>query len=225
MIAEALDSGFSPAAVLTTPAFEASAQGVALRQRLGRPAVLVEESLLSELADSDSPRGALAVITLRRCGIEQVPVHGNATFVFLDRIQDPGNLGAIARVAEAFGVHAMILAPGCVHPNHPRALRGSAGSLLRVPVTRGVTVGALNERLASVDPLWAGLVAHAGDPIPEQRPAGALVLVLGSEAHGLSKESEAMVSRRWRLPLSGRVESLNVAVAAGIALFALRHRG
>ena len=95
--------------------------------------------LLVELADADSPPGVAAVVHLPRGGPDTLPRRRGALWVFVDGLQDPGNLGALARVAEAAGAAGLALAPGTVHPNHPRALRGSAGSLLRLPVAVGVS--------------------------------------------------------------------------------------
>jgi TrmH family RNA methyltransferase len=144
--------------------------------------------------------------------------------LLLDGVQDPGNVGAIARVAEAFGARALALAPGCAHANHPRALRASAGSLLRLPTALDVTVEALDDRLAPARPTWAALATHAGDELGrggERRP---LVLALGAEHAGLSESVEHRARLRWTIPMAAPVESLNVAVAAGIALHTLASR-
>lgn len=193
-----------------------------LLSRLTAPPELVDEPILDSLCDADSPRGILAVAKLPRRGPEALPPTAAGTILFLDGIQEPGNLGAIARVGEAFGVRALALGAGCAHPNHPRALRASAGSLLRLPVAVGVEVQALERRLGDPRAGWIGLVARGGGP-PTPAPAGARrVLVLGSEGGGISATVDARLDERWTLPIQRPVESLNVAVAAGIALFASR---
>jgi TrmH family RNA methyltransferase len=210
--------------VLMTPEFGAGESGRRIARGLDRPPLTVAAELLDELADADSPRGVLAVARLPRGGADAAPREPDALYLYLDGVQEPGNLGAIARAAEAFGVAALLLAPGCAHPNHPRALRGSAGSLLRLPVGREVTTDALARRLAPLAPRWAGLDAHGGAPLPTERPNGCWVVALGAEGGGLSAETTARLDERWTIPIAGAVESLNVAVAAGIALHALRRR-
>ena len=222
LIGEALDLGLPLDPVLLSPRFAASEPGRSLRARLPRAPIEVEEPLLDRLADSDSPRGALAVARLPRAGAECLPRDAGGILVYLDGVQDPGNLGAVARVAEAFGAAGLALAPGSVHPNHPRALRASAGSLLRLPVALGATPEELTRLLR---PVWIGLVAHGGTP-PGAVEAGErggrpLLLAVGAEGPGLSATAERLCDRRWTIPLAGRVESLNLAVAVGIALHAL----
>lgn len=210
--------------VLMTPTFAAGEEGLRITGRLTRAPLIVTEELLDELADVDSPRGVLGVAQLPRGGVEAVPLAADGLYLYLDGVQEPGNLGAIARAAEAFGVAALLLAAGCAHPNHPRALRGSAGSLLRLPLGRELTTNELDRRLESLAPSWAGLEAHDGEALPERRPGGCWIVALGAEGGGLSEAVEARLHRRWTIPLSSEVESLNVAVAAGIALHAMRPR-
>ena len=131
-------------------------------------------------------------------------------------MQDPGNLGALARVAEAAGAAGLALSPGSAHPNHPRALRASAGSLLRLPVAVGVEAAALDRRLAPV-------AAHAGWPWSPRDGQdlwaaaldGALVLALGAEGPGLSPAPLARADLRLTIPVEPPVESLNATVAGG----------
>ena len=222
LIAEALDHGLELESLLLSPELAASAEGRALGTRLGRRPTEVDPSLLAELGDADSPRGALAVVALPRGGVEQLPCRTDGLYLYLDGVQDPGNLGAIARAAEAFGAAGLALAPGSVHPNHPRAQRAAAGSLLRLPVARDVAPDSLERHLARQRPRWAALVPRGGRPLPHQRPAGTLLLALGAEGAGLSPAVDAAAELRWTVPIEPPVESLNVAVAAAVALHALR---
>jgi TrmH family RNA methyltransferase len=164
----------------------------------------------------------LAVAELRRAGVDGLAEVGEGPFLFLGGVQDPGNLGAIARVAEAFGARALLLGDGTAHPNHPRALRASAGSLLRLPVAVGASAEGVTRRFPSSR--WAELAAHDGEPLPDRAPPGSWVLALGGERGRLGDNVRTLVERRWTIPLAAPVESLNVAVAAGIALYVLRAR-
>ena len=148
-----------------------------------------------------------------------------ASTSFLDGLQDPGNLGAVARVGGSLRRRARSpSAPGCVHPNHPRALRASAGSLLRLAVAVDAAAAAVDDRLGAGRSLWAALAAHGGGAPGSGGGRRPLVLALGAEGPGLSSAVEGRCAVRWTIPLAGRVESLNVAVAAAVALFALSRR-
>jgi TrmH family RNA methyltransferase len=223
LIVEAAVAGFDLESVLATPQFLAGAESRRLQGLLSRPPQAVSPTLLSELSDADSPRGALALTHLPRSCIEALPV-GDGIYLYLDGIQQPANLGALARVAEAAGVRAMILAPGSVHPNHPRALRASAGSLLRLPVAVGAEPAALARRLAARQPQWVALEPHEGVDLWQAKLSHNIVLVLGAEGPGLSAASAGLADLRLRVAMEPPVESLNVTVAAALVLFELRRR-
>ena len=226
LLAEALAAGLPLESVLATPRFLSGAEGRRLLAGLRRAPLEVDEERLAELCDADSPRGVLALARLPRAGAEALPPRPSGPVLYLDGLQDPGNLGAIARVAEAFAASGLALAPGCAHPNHPRALRASAGSLLRLPVAREVDVAALDQRLRAARPLWAALEAHGGAPPGRGAVRDrALVVALGAEGPGLSAPVARRCDLRWTLALAGGVESLNVAVAAAVTLYALRAGG
>jgi len=223
LLREALAARLPLDSVLVSPEVAEASESATWLQQLARPPLQVDAALLAELCDADAPRGVLAVARLPRGGVEALSPGTEALLLYLDGVQEPGNLGALARVAEAFGAEALVLAPGCCHPNHPRALRASAGSLLRLTVAVSASPAALDERCRSLDPAlrWLGLVAHDGAPLPHKRRSGSLVLAVGAERGAFSPEVDARLDERWTIPLHPPVESLNVAVAAGIALFAL----
>jgi TrmH family RNA methyltransferase len=220
LIGEALAAGLALDTVLATPAFLAGPDGPSLVGALAAPPIEVEAGLLDELADADSPRGILAVARLPRSGAAALPLVEDGVYVYAEGLQDPGNLGAVARVAEAAGAAGLALSPGTVHPNHPRALRGSAGSLLRLPVATEVAPEELAGHLRAVGPRWAALVPRGGEGLYAAPLArGALVLMLGAEGAGLSRELSARADLKLTIPMASGVESLNAAVAAALVLF------
>ncbi len=223
LIAEAAAAGVAMECVLGTPEFLAGAEGRRLQGLLDRPPQTASPALLNELADADSPRGTLALAHLPRPGLEGLPV-GDGVYLYLDGIQQPANLGALARVAEAAGSRGLALAPGSVHPNHPRALRASAGSLLRLPVAVNAAPAALALRLAPRRPRWIALEPRDGVDLWQAELPGNAVLALGAEGPGLSDESSRLADLHLRVVMEAPVESLNVTVAAALVLFELRRR-
>jgi len=224
LLAEALATDVPLRSVLASPEFLASEAGRALAERLPQPPLEVAGALLAELCDADAPRGVLAVAELPRPELAALPVSAGGVYVWAERLQDPGNLGALARALEAAGGTALALSPGCAHPNHPRALRGSAGSLLRLPVAPETGFDALLGHLAPAVPRALALVPSGGSPYDTVEAGGTLALALGSEGGGLSEEAVTRCDERVSVPLTGAVESLNVAVAAAVVLFELRRR-
>lgn len=224
LIGEALGAGLELGIVAATTAFVERPEGRRLIERLDRPPLLVAEALLDELTDSDSPRGILAVARPPRLSCRQLPVPAEGVVVLVAGVQDPGNLGAIARAAEAAGAAALALTAGTVNPNHPRSLRASAGSLLRLPTAVEVEVDELLRHLRPARPRLLALVAHGGVDLYEVELDGCIVLTIGAEGPGLDPSLAAAADQRVTIPLAAGVESLNVAVAAGVALFEIARR-
>lgn len=234
LVAEALAAGLVVEEVLAAPGyFDRSGEGRELRQVLAglpQPPVEVAPDVLADLADADAPKGLLAVARLPRGSVETLPAPGpdpaSAVYLYLEGLQDPGNLGAVARSAEAAGALGLVLGPGSAHPNHPRALRGSAGSLLRLPTALRVAPDELDRQLerAGARPRWVALVPRDGEVLWQADLAGPLVLAVGAEGPGLSGDLVDRADLRLTIPLAPPVESLNAAVAAALVLFEARRR-
>jgi len=224
LIAEAVAAGTELEAVLATPEFGLGAAARKLFPALPRPPLEIEPGLLDEVTDSDSPRGIVAVARLPRGGTAALPVTAGGVYLYLESLQEPGNLGALARVAEAAGCTAIALGPGSVHPNHPRALRGSAGSLLRLPVAVRASPDELDDHLGPIAPTWIALTPHGGRDLFAEDFEGTLVIALGSEGAGLSPALCDRAGMAVTIPLQPPVESLNVTVAAAVVLFELYRR-
>ncbi len=199
-------------------------RGARLAAAEPREPLIVSASVLASLADAESPQGVLGVIELARSGTESIPATTGGVYLFLDGVQDPGNLGALARSAEATAATALALAPGCAHPNHPKALRASAGSLLRLPAAVGVTLPDLLAHLAGSSPTAVGLDSTGGRDLYATELEGTLVIAVGSEGGGLSADARAHLDHVVTIPSARAVESLNVTVAASVVLHELARR-
>lgn len=175
-----------------------------------------DSKLLASLSDLDAPREAIGVV---RCPRPEATAftgrHLRRLAVYADRVQDPSNLGALARVCAAVGVDALLTSPGCAHPNHHRAVRASAFSLLKLSVVPDFPWDRLRDDLSDADRVALDRRAAASIYDRSLRPPA--VVIVGGEM-GVDPEHLAEVDSA-AIPMSGDVESLNLAVAAGIALF------
>jgi TrmH family RNA methyltransferase len=227
LLAEALAAGIEIEAIVATPEFAEAPASAALLDRWPGTLELASAEVLESVADSDTPRGVVAVARLPRGAAEALPLRRGGVYVYADALQEPGNLGALARVAEAAGATALALAAGSAHPNHPRALRASAGSLLRLPVAREVTLPELAKTLEGLAPTWLALVPRGGEDIySADLGPSTLVLLVGAEGPGLGDAALERAERRLSLPMRAPVESLNATVAAALALYEIvRRRG
>lgn len=184
------------------------------------PVVWADARALAAASETTTPQGIVAVFAYEPYPAVRDP---GPLLVLLDGIQDPGNVGTIARTAEAAGVRTLALLPGCADAYGPKALRAGAGAQLWLTLLPEATWESLTPLLAD-RPLW--LADAQGerdyDTVEWRRPAA---LLLGSEAHGPSAAARARASGTVRIPLAGRSAALNVAAAAAVLLFeALRQR-
>lgn len=180
--------------------------------RAGAECVETTPDELADLADTETPQGILAVALVPDRGEE---VLEEPSLLVFDAVQDPGNLGTLLRTAEALGVGGALSLPGTVDTWNPKVVRASAGSVFRLPVLsleRERATRALGRRGFRI---WAA--DPDGIPVDRWEPAPArLALVLGNEGRGVSAAMLEAASRRVRVPVAGRVESLNVAVAGAL---------
>lgn len=190
----------------------------------GVPVQIVPDALADAISPARTPTGVVALADVRLVDLDEVTAGSLPLVVVLAGVQDPGNVGTIVRTAEAAGASGVVLLEGTADPFGWKALRGSMGSALRVPVHRAAdTTGVLAAlRARGLQLVAADSTADGARALPDLlRPSA---LVVGAEGQGLpdavSVEADAVV----RIPLSAPVESLNVAVATALLLFEVRRR-
>src|SRR5690349_10870665 len=228
-VEELLASGLAVDGVLAAPALDATPRGAALRSRLverGVDVTDVTDADFATAADTESPQGVLAVAPVPPRTLDELRLAPADRLVVLDGVQDPGNVGTILRTAAALGAGAVLALPGTVDLWNAKVVRSAMGALFVRPAV-SCTWGDLDRfRAAQHVALWG---ADAGgtpvDAMPvHDAPPARLALAVGNEGNGLSAELRARADRIVSLPIASDVESLNVAVATGILLYALRVR-
>jgi TrmH family RNA methyltransferase len=191
---------------------------------LGGPrTVVVADRLFQSIAGTETSQGVIALVEPPRWTVEQL-FRGQSLVVVLDGVQDPGNAGAIARAAEAFGATGLIFVKGTAGPMHPKTLRASAGSLFRIPFMAGMDVPLVQASLRQhrVDIYAAMPFTAAGTLAGDIDFSRKCAIVIGSEGRGVSQELQSM-ARDVAIPTIG-VESLNAAVAAAVLLYEARRQ-
>lgn len=217
---DAIEAGVIPTVVFASPDLvPVDASAAHLARDSGSELIEASTRVLARLSDLESTRALVALAPLPSSTLAALA--GSHLVLLLDGLQDPANVGAILRAAEAFGAGGVVLTPGTASPFAPKAFRASAGSALRVPVVKNVLSTDAIAWARSAGATLAGADSHGGDDPGTLDGVAPLVLAIGSEGHGLSAPIVAALDRRVRIPLAPRVESLNAAVAAGILLYAL----
>jgi len=217
LVEEAVKAGVKAKLVLHTEDLDARGRA-ALDQlaRLGAEVQAVTPAVMAAASDTQTPQGLLAVVPLVSPFTRSVQPSAFSFALVLDRLSDPGNLGAILRTADAAGVQAVFLAPGTVDAHNPKVLRAAMGAHFHLPILEAQWDD-LRERLAGLS-VWRAEV-HEGIAYQRVDWRGPCGLIVSSEAEGPSAEALAFTPRRVHIPMPGQAESLNAAVAAGVLLF------
>lgn len=190
------------------------------------PVFLVPSDVMNTVAGFNIHRGCLAIGERPAPTPWHEAVSGTSPLLVLERVGNADNVGALFRAAAAFGAGGVLLDPHCADPLYRKAIRTSMGAALQVPFAaevpwpatllglrdQGWTVIGLS--LAASEPLHAVLAAARGTRV---------ALVVGHEGEGLTTDGAGACSRLAHIPMTGAVDSLNVAMAAGIALYELQH--
>ena len=216
---EALGAELSFKGAAVSPALGRSERGVALLDDLRHAGVSIEEvddHALSDLADTDTPQGIVAVVEPPEWRLADLSVGPSKPVLVLDAVQDPGNVGTLLRTAYALGVGGVILLPGNARLTHPKVLRAAMGVSFRLPTVPLSLPGFqkwLNEEQVT---LWA--TSTAGRKVAGLARPDRLASVVGNEGAGIGSELEQLATETVGVPIARDVDSLNVAVATGIVL-------
>ena len=177
---------------------------------------VIPDYLFEKISDTETPQG---IILIADMPIGRYEIEKDKRYVALDKLQDPSNLGAIARTCEALGVGGIIMNNSTCDAFSPKAIRASMGTILRVPVflTDDLSVFLKENGLRS----FSCVVDRDAKNISAVRFKRSDIIIIGNEANGISDEVKKNSDFRVTIPMSGRAESLNAASAAAIAIYEL----
>lgn len=222
-VEELLRSGLTVRGALVTPKLTTAPRGESLRRRLDESGVEIAELSDKEFlsaAETESPQGVLAIGEVPVRTLNTLDIPNVCRLLVLDAVQDPGNVGTILRTASALGATATIALPGTVDLWNPKVIRSSMGAQFGHPALHAEWPDLAKLLDREHIELWAA--DTQGEPLDLGRAVQRLAIVVGNEGSGLSPQIRAKAQRTISLPLASGVESLNVAVAAGIILYELR---
>ncbi|MGZ4760364.1 MAG: TrmH family RNA methyltransferase [Acidimicrobiales bacterium] len=224
LVATALESGAPIELLLKDGGATLDEAGRQLAEQVvaaGARAIELPAGIMAKVADTVTPQPLAAVVARRTVSLEQVLAGGAPALpvLVLVEVSDPGNAGTLLRSAEAAGAAAVVFCAGSVDPFNPKTVRSSAGSIFHVPVVEGISARIALATLGDAGVHRVGTVARGGVGLAEARLGGPVALVLGSEAHGLPDGLHAVLDELVTIPMAGRAESLNVAMAGTLFAF------
>lgn len=175
---------------------------------------MISDSVAKNISDTTSTQGIFAVAKLPE---NKAQIDKNKNYIALENLQDPSNLGAIARTAEALGIDAIIISGNSCDPFSPKSIRASMGTLLRVPL---IFTDHMAEFIKKLDiPTFACVVDRDAQSLNEVDFTGGAVCIIGNEANGLTEETVKASTKSITITMKGRAESLNAAAAAAIVMW------
>ena len=201
---------------LTADAEEKGGERLKVLLKNAQKIYTVTEEVAEKLSDTVSSQGVFAI--LQMLPETALAIQKGGKYVVLDTVQNPQNLGAIARTAEAFGVNGLIVGGGCDRYN-PKALRASMGSLLRLPVFETEDLAATVREIGKTVPTFATVPDCTAESICVQDFSGGAAAIIGNEGNGVREAVLSAAQKRVTIPMRGNAESLNAAAAATVTVW------
>jgi TrmH family RNA methyltransferase len=208
----------------TPEASERHADIIAAARAAGAPVLTATDEVVAEMCDTVTPQGIVGLCRFLDVPFEDILRARPKLVAVLAHVRDPGNAGTVLRCADAAGADAVVLTDASVDLYNAKSVRASAGSLFHLPVAVGVTVG---EAVAGLREAGVRLLAADGAgerdldaELDEGTMGGPTAWIFGNEAWGLPAQTRALADEVVRVPIHGRAESLNLATAAAVCLYA-----
>ena len=192
------------------------------RALLDKKGVLVEilaDSVFERVSATMTPQGVLCVVNRQEGTLQDILGTGSPFLIVLDNLQDPGNLGTILRTAEGAGVTGILMSRDCVDIYNPKVIRSTMGSIYRMPFLYVEDLEAVLKELKTYGITTYAAHLEGANFYDEEDYRSGCAFLIGNEGNGLRDEITACADRKIKIPMHGRVESLNAAMAAGILMY------
>lgn len=217
-VACALEAGAPIRELYVAPSLWLGGSEDELVRRAHAPVVELSPPAFESICDQARPDGVLAVVERWSTSLELLRPVAPPLVLVAESVERPGNLGTIVRSACGAGADALVVADGCTDPFHPETVRGSVGTIFKLPLAEARTDTAISwfvERGISI----TVATPEADRPCWDADLSGPTAVVVGNERHGVSRAWLEAAGQTVRIPMPGPADSLNVAVAAGVVLF------
>jgi len=214
LISAFLQSGQAVESLILSNTGSSRPEFIAIASRTGKSPTVLADSVFRSIAGTEAPTGIAAEIAIPSA--TQDFLKTSKACVFLDAIQDTGNVGTILRSAAAFGIRHAVLAKGCADAWSPKVLRAAMGAHFWMQIIEHADLAALIDRFGGK---VVCTVPRDGTPLASADLSGRLGWLLGAEGQGVSKALAARATLKVSIPMVGLTESLNVAAAAAICFY------
>ena len=183
------------------------------------PYDIVADSVFRQMSDTQTPQGILTVLRRPSYTLEDILGGKNPLVMVLEDLQDPGNAGTILRTGEGAGVSGVLLTRTCVDITNPKVIRSTMGSVYRIPFLYVESVVSLTQELKKHDIRTFAAHLKGRNSYDQESYTGGTAFLIGNEGKGLTEEAANSADCLIRIPMCGKVESLNAAMASGILMY------
>ena len=183
------------------------------------PHEIVADSVFRQMSDTQTPQGILTVLKKPSYTVDDILQGENPLVMILEDLQDPGNAGTIFRTGEGAGVSGIFLTRTCVDVTNPKVIRSTMGSIYRMPFLYVEDVVSLKQELTQRKIRTYAAHLQGKNTYDREEYTGGTAFLIGNEGKGLTEEAARTADTLIRIPMCGRVESLNAAMAAGILMY------
>lgn len=221
IVEEVIDNNYSIKNIIYTDQLFKTKDGEDFYQKIKslENIVYVPDNIFKEISDTENPQGILGIAMYEYNSVEEISKIETPFLLFLDGIQDPGNMGTIIRTADAFNVDGVIITEGCVDPYNPKVVRATMGSIFRVPLyyTSKAMEDLMELKKENIKIYSTSL--DGSIPIYDADFKEGFILSIGNESKGVSEETFSLSDKLIKIPMPGMAESLNAGVAASIIMY------
>lgn len=183
------------------------------------PIEILSDKVFQHVSDTKTPQGILCIVKQKKYEIEELFFDKNPHFIVLDNLQDPGNLGTIVRTAEGAGVSAVFMSSDCVDIYNPKTIRSTMGSIYRMPFVYVDDMFALLDKFREKKVTTYAAHLRGKQAYDKEDYRSGTAILIGNEGNGLRDEIAEKADVWVQIPMQGKVESLNAAIAASVMMF------
>jgi len=177
------------------------------------------DQILKSVSDTDNPQGIIAVVNFKESKLEELVSNDKSLFIILDSIQDPGNMGTIIRTCDAFNVDGVIISEGSVDLYNPKTIRSTMGSIFHIPIVFSENILDTVKYLKSNEITIMSTALEDSTDIHNVDLNRPVAIIIGNEANGVRNELLSVSNANIKIPMPGKAESLNAAIASSIVIY------
>lgn len=221
IIKEAIDYNYELKNIIFTDELKRTLEGEEFLKEIEsfNNLIYVSEKIFKEISDTENPQGIIALAKINYKTIDEIDNKEPSFFIYLDELQDPGNMGTIIRTGDGFNINGIIITEGTVDPYNPKVVRATMGSIFRLPIYYSDNGAEDLKKLKEKGIKIFSTSLEQSNFLFDANLRESIIITIGNESKGVSKQVLELSDKLIKIPMPGKAESLNAAVAASIIMY------